>query len=75
MLVHMVEAYEFFPFIGTSGAWEQVDIVSSDTSARHTFIDIVGANPICRDLVERAKGHDLEAAIDLEQRKEAHYGD
>ena len=49
--------------------------MSSDTSARHTFIDIVGANPICRDLVERTKGRDLEAAIDLEQRKEAHYGD
>lgn len=56
-----------------------MDIVSSDTSARHTFIDIVGANPVCRDLMERAKGHAIEAAIeaaiDLEQRKEAHHGD
>ena len=41
----------------------------------HTLVDIVIADPTCRDLVDCAARHDLVAATDAERRKETHYRD
>ena len=52
-----------------------MDDMISDAVAGHTLVDIVVANPTCRDLVERRARQDLVAATDASRRKETHYWD
>ena len=47
----------------------------SDAPVGHTLVDIVVANPTCRDLVERTARQELVAATDAERKKETHYHD
>ena len=47
----------------------------SDATVGHTLVDIVVADPTCRDLVEHVATHDLVAATNTERRKETHYRD
>ena len=69
------ECTGFLPSSAPRGRKGRVDIVISDGAVEHTLVDIVVADPTCRDLVERAARHDLVAATDAERRKEAHYWD
>ena len=65
----------FLPSSAPGGRGGRVDIVISDAAVGHTLVDVVVADPTCRDSVERAARHDLIAATDAERRKEAHYRD
>ena len=47
----------------------------SDAAVGHTLVNIVIADPTCRDLVECAAKHNLVATIDAERRKVTHYWD
>ena len=55
------------------GRGGRVDISISDVAVGHTLVDIVVADPTCRDLVERAVGQDLVVATHAKRRKETHY--
>ena len=61
----------FLPSSAPRGRGGRVD----DVAVGHTLVDIVVANPTCRNLVERAARQNLVAARDAERKKETHYRD
>ena len=66
------ERIGFLPISARGGRGGRVNIVISDGALGHALVDIVVADPTCRDFVERVAGQDIVAATDAERRKETH---
>lgn len=68
------ERSDFLHSFAPRGRGGRVNIMISDVAAIDTLINIVVANPTCRDLVERASRIDLVVATNAEGTEIAHAG-